>query len=76
MISFRAIKLYLGIILGTVVLVTFLTAVGNDFVDWDDYAFVDYKLPYTVHFNGFFALDVDHFLPGGMAPLDLVFPRS
>ncbi len=40
MISFRAIKLYLGIILGTVVLVTFLTAVGNDFVDWDDYAFV------------------------------------
>ncbi len=40
MISFRAVKLYAGIVLGAVVLVTFLTAAGNDFVDWDDYAFV------------------------------------
>ena len=40
MISFRAIKLYACIVLGTVVLVTFLPAVGNDFVDWDDYSFV------------------------------------
>ena len=40
MISFRAIKLYACIVLGTIVLVTFLPAVGNDFVDWDDYSFV------------------------------------
>ncbi|MGO9565952.1 MAG: hypothetical protein ACLP5H_00280, partial [Desulfomonilaceae bacterium] len=40
MISFRAIKLYACIVLGAVVLLTFLPAVGNDFVDWDDYSFV------------------------------------
>ncbi len=40
MITFRAIKLYACIVLGTIVLVTFLPAVGNDFVDWDDYSFV------------------------------------
>jgi protein O-mannosyl-transferase len=40
MISCRAIRLYAWILLGTVVLVTFLPSVGNDFVDWDDYSFV------------------------------------
>ncbi len=40
MISLRAIKLYAWIMLGTIVLVTFLPSVANDFVDWDDYSFV------------------------------------
>ncbi len=40
MISYRAIKFYACIVLGTVVVMTFLPAVGNDFVDWDDYSFV------------------------------------
>ena len=40
MISYRAISLYACIVLATLVLVTFMPAVGNDFVDWDDYSFV------------------------------------
>lgn len=38
--SFRTIKLSLYIVLFAVVLLVFLPSVQNDFVDWDDYAFV------------------------------------
>lgn len=40
MISTRAQKTYLFIILFGIVLLVFLPSVGNDFVDWDDYAFI------------------------------------
>jgi tetratricopeptide (TPR) repeat protein len=48
MISFRAAKLYLYIILCGIVLITFLPCVGNQFVDWDDMAFVvkNYHISY------------------------------
>jgi protein O-mannosyl-transferase len=38
--SFRTIKLSLYIVLFAAVLLVFLPSVENDFVDWDDYAFV------------------------------------
>ncbi len=40
MISFRAVKLYLYIVLSGAVLITFIPCAGNRFVDWDDMAFV------------------------------------
>ena len=38
--SFRTIKVSIYIVLFAVVLLVFLPSVQNDFVDWDDYAFV------------------------------------
>ena len=43
MISFRAVKLYAVVVLCAVVLLVFLPSVGNDFVDWDDYAFITWN---------------------------------
>ncbi|MFZ5866630.1 MAG: tetratricopeptide repeat protein [Thermodesulfobacteriota bacterium] len=40
MMSFRAVRICLFVVLFGAVLLVFLPSAGNDFVDWDDYAFV------------------------------------
>jgi len=40
MVTFRAVRLCAYLILGAIVLVIFIPCVGNDFMNWDDLAFV------------------------------------